>query len=137
MAESQYAFFRLLPWLGATSYSDAVALYGRVPSHISPYCQAITVNHGQFSCLSWGAAHANPWGFSLCTLFLLAGGVFIAWAKHGGKGLFCAEAIDFLCYRINTVWLHFDLGEIGRDQISSFVLGLLFVSVFLAFFFIF
>src|SRR4051794_296054 len=82
IAESLFAFFQWAPWLSARSYSDAVALYGQVPQYISLQCQAIAVNHGQFSCLPWGSVSSNPWGFALCTLLLLTGGAFVTFTKN-------------------------------------------------------
>lgn len=129
--ESLFAFFQWAPWLGAKSYSGAVALYGQVPQYISPQCQAIAVNHGQFSCLPWGSISSNPWGFALCTLLLFAGGAFVTFTQYKGKGLFCAAVIDFVSYRIDAIRFYFGFGEIERKRVSSLILGSLFGSVLL------
>ncbi len=115
---SLYTFFVWAPWLGAHSHEQAVALYG---AEKIPDCDAIAVNHGQFSCMPWGSVAENPWGFALCTVLLVSGIGFVAITRAAGKGLFSPEFGGALGSRINAVLSRFDLPELELSRVRYFI----------------
>ena len=126
-----FTFFVWAPWLGASSHAEAVALYG---AEKIPDCNAIAVNHGQFSCMSWGTTSSNPWGFAVCTAILISGIGFVAITQVTGKGLFSPQVCEAVSSRVNTIRSRFGLPDLELSRVKSLILGGLIVLVFVCVF---
>jgi len=120
-------FILWAPWLGARSREEATALYGKA---IPENCEAITVNHGQFSCLPWGTVSSNPWGFAACTVLLVATVLFLVLSVRRDKGLFSPEPIEATRSTVNRVGLKIGLPEFSAKHARRLISLLLFVAVF-------
>ncbi|OOG39044.1 hypothetical protein B0B52_16305 [Polaromonas sp. A23] len=128
VAQALLLFFIWAPWLGAHSREEAIAFYGE--SAIPQNCEAITVNHGQFSCLSWGTVSSNPWGFAACTVALFASLLFLVLSRIKGKGVFSAGCIEFVREKINRTCFKLGLPETSAKHVRSLISVILFVGVF-------
>jgi hypothetical protein len=103
------------PWVGAHSYSEAIALYGNV---VPKGCDAVTVNHGHFSCMAWGTVASNPWGFALCTLGLFPGLAFLVFTRLKGKGIFSTAGVESAREKINLVCSRVGCPEIPARHVQ-------------------
>ena len=91
MILSIYTFFIWAPWLGSRSHDETVALFGAAGV---PDCDAIAVNHSHYSCMTWGTASSNPWGFALCTAILISGVAFLPITQYFKRGFFSPELAE-------------------------------------------
>jgi hypothetical protein len=110
-----------------------VALYGaqRVPD-----CDAIAVNHGQFTCISWGTPYSDPWAFAALTAALISGFGFVAITRFANKGFFSPECEEVVRSAINAFWLSLGLRELPLRSVRSAILGALVMGVLAAIFLI-
>jgi hypothetical protein len=126
IAMSWFVFFMWVPRLGSHSHQEAVALYG---AQNVPDCDAIAVNHGTFTCISWGIPSSDPWAFAGLTIVLVSGFGFLAITRIAHKGFFSATFSEAVGLKINAIRLRYGFGVLPLPKVYSVILGGLVMGV--------